>query len=250
MIKIIALGGGEIGRPGYPVETTAIDKEIIRLSGRKRPRLLFLPTASGDSASYAAVVTAHFGGRLGCSVETGYILGKDTNITTVRQLIKKADIIYVGGGNTLRMMTAWRRTGLDKDLIKAAQAGKVLAGISAGAICWFRYGDSDSRRFTSGIEKHIRVRGLGLIPLLFSPHHDVEKSRPAELKRLMRHTPGIIGLGMDNCAAIEIIGKKYRIVCTRPRASAVRAVWQKQSYLLRRLETDGKFRPLSELTDN
>ena len=65
MRKIVAVGGGEIGRPGYPVETTAVDKRIVELTGRPRPRVLLLPTASGDAQGYVDAFNRHFGGRLG-----------------------------------------------------------------------------------------------------------------------------------------------------------------------------------------
>jgi dipeptidase E len=69
MKKIVAIGGGEIGKPGYPVETTKIDKEILRLTGKKSPRLLFIPTASDDSELYFETVKKHFGKRLGCTTD-------------------------------------------------------------------------------------------------------------------------------------------------------------------------------------
>ena len=69
MKKIVAIGGGEIGSPGCLIETTKIDKEIIRLSGKKRPRVLFIPTASSDSDGYFETVKKHFGKRLGCEVD-------------------------------------------------------------------------------------------------------------------------------------------------------------------------------------
>ena len=75
MGKIVAIGGGEIGRPGYPVETTVIDKEIIRLTGKTNPHLLFIPTASSDSTSYYEVVKKHFGDDLGCFTDVLYLIG-------------------------------------------------------------------------------------------------------------------------------------------------------------------------------
>ena len=74
MGKIVAIGGGEIGRQGYPVETTVIDRETVRLTGKKKPKLLFLPTASSDSDGYVKVVKKHFGKRLGCEVEALYLI--------------------------------------------------------------------------------------------------------------------------------------------------------------------------------
>lgn len=146
MIKIVAIGGGEIGRPGYPVETLSIDTEVVKLTNKKKPNLLFLPTASKDDFGYTKVVEDYYGKRLGCEVEPLYLYSKPT-LETLKRAVYRADIIYVGGGNTLSMMTMWRKTGLDKVLLQAED--KIFAGVSAGAICWFRGGLSDSRSFTS-----------------------------------------------------------------------------------------------------
>lgn len=108
MGKIVALGGGEIGRPGYPVETAEIDLETIRLTGKKHPKLLFLPTASKDSPLYVAIVKEHFGKRLGCAVEPLLLWQERHSKRYLRDKILGADIIYVGGGNTLSMMRRWR----------------------------------------------------------------------------------------------------------------------------------------------
>jgi len=104
MKKIIAIGGGEIGRPGYPVETTKIDKEIINLTGKKNHRLLFVPTASADSELYFETVKKHFGKTLGCKTDVLYLINNDLSKKEIEQKIFGSDIIYVGGGNTLKMM--------------------------------------------------------------------------------------------------------------------------------------------------
>jgi len=147
MGKIIALGGGEMGRPGTKKETISIDREIIRLTGKKHPKLLFLPTASGDALSYVEVVKKYFGDFLGCRVSSLLLLKERLPHTAIRTKILGSDIVYVGGGNTLRMMRIWRKQGVDKILQLAYKKGIVLAGLSAGAICWFRYGNSDARKF-------------------------------------------------------------------------------------------------------
>ena len=148
-MKIVAIGGGEIGRPGHPIETTEIDKEIIKLTGKNNPRLLFLPTASSDSESYASVVREHFGKRLGCKVDKLYLLNRKTNQKKMKEKVFSSDIVYVGSGNTFKMIKTWRKTGLDKTLNEASGRDVVLSGVSAGAICWFRHGSSISRRFTN-----------------------------------------------------------------------------------------------------
>ncbi len=225
--KIIAIGGGEIGRPGYPVETTAIAKEIIHLSGKQHPRLLFIPTASNDAEGYVATVKEHFGKRLGCRVDTLLLVRERLDRQSVSEKVRRADIIYVGGGNTFKMLQVWKRFGVDKLLLKAHNQGKVMCGLSAGAICWFRYGSSDFRVFQKGRRKdYARVRGLNLVNLTVSPHHIRERKRKAGLVRLMHRTGGI-GVALDDFSALEIIGSRFRIITSRPHAGAHRVFFKK-----------------------
>ncbi|MFA6601568.1 MAG: peptidase E [Candidatus Paceibacterota bacterium] len=228
-MKIIAIGGGEIGRPGFPVETTKIDKEIIRLTGKSKPRLLFIPTASSDSEGYARVVEKHFGTILGCKVDTLFLLKQKLSIKEIEDKIFDANMIYVGGGNTLKMMNIWRKYGVDKILVKAGEKGVVLSGVSAGAICWFRSGSSDSRRFANPKADLIKVNGINLVPTLFCPHYDFEKDRKPDLKRLMKKTSGV-AIAIDNCCAIEIIDSTYRIISSKKTANAYRVYWKKGKY--------------------
>jgi dipeptidase E len=216
MLRIVAIGGGEIGRPGYPVETTALDAEVVRLTGRRRPRVVFLPTATRDDPVYVATVNEHYGRRLGCDVEPLTLFDRSRTGPEIERLIAATDIVYVGGGNTLRMMKLWRRRGLDRLLACAAADGAVLAGVSAGAICWCAAGVSDSRSFTStdGSWPYIAVRGLGLVDVLLAPHHDADPRRQDGLRRLVR-TTRLVGIGLDDCTALEVVGDGYRILSCR-----------------------------------
>jgi dipeptidase E len=166
MTKIIAIGGGEVREPKedgdgfYPTETTAIDQEILRLTEKKNPRLLFIPTASYDSVDYYERMKWHFT-HIGFSeVNALYLSDKSLTKQEIEQTILSHDAIYVGGGNTLRMMNVWKKLGVDKILKQALDSNIVLAGLSAGSICWFNCGNSDSRKFTSGSDKLIKVTGL------------------------------------------------------------------------------------------
>ncbi len=131
----------------------------------------------------------------------------------------QADAIYVGGGNTQKMIRVWKETGTDIYLKQAYEKGIVLSGVSAGAICWFRWGNSDSRKFHNPDADMIKVSGLNLIKALYCPHYDAEIKRRASFKKMMIKTPGI-GLAVDNCCAIEIIDKKYRILSSKPAQTA------------------------------
>jgi dipeptidase E len=246
MKNIIALGGGEIGRPGYPVETTEIDKEIIRLSGKEKPKLLFIPTATSDSEFYYELIKQHFGQRLGISTGVLYLITEKPDKEEIERRILEADIIYVGGGNTYRMMRVWRKSGADTVLKQAYEKGKVLSGISAGAICWFRWGNSDSRMFKNPDADLIRVTGLGLISALFCPHYDFEEGRKPALKRMMRKIPGI-AVAVDNCCAIEIIDNEYRIISSKPSANAYKVYWSKGDFFEELIEKKNEFEPLTGL---
>jgi dipeptidase E len=225
MKKIVAIGGGEIGSASGPVETTSIDKEIIRLSGKKNPRVLFIPTASSDSEGYFATFEKHFGKRLGCKVEALRLIKEKPPRAEIEKKIMSSDIIYVGGGNTLKMMRIWRSCGLDLILKKAWEKGIVLSGLSAGSICWFRSGTSDSRRDTNPDADLIKVSGLGFIPATHSSHYDVEKDRRPELKKIMRKTSGV-AIGIDNCCAVEFVDDTYRVIVSKPDAHAYRVYWK------------------------
>ena len=209
---IVAIGGGEIGRPkesgngNYPVETLEIDKRIIELTGKKQPKMLFVPTASSDSQRYCEVIEKYYGEKLGCEVDYLCLLRQKYSHKELESKILGADIIYVGGGNTLKMMNLWKKLGVDSTLKQAYEKNIVLCGVSAGSICWFTSGLSDSRKFSNPNNPYIKVSGLGFINCVHSPHyHEVEQNRVSELKRIMKKTTKHIGVALDNCCALEII---------------------------------------------
>lgn len=246
MSTIVAIGGGEMGRPGTPVETTAIDAEVVRLTGKRRPRVLFMPTASGDSEGYCDVFRRQYGERLGCRVEVLRLFTDRPSKSAIRDAILSADIIYVGGGNTLRMLRLWRKLGIDSMLRAAWKQGVVLAGLSAGSICWFMGGPSDSRKIRRPDAGYIRVSGLGFIGADHSPHFDSEPDRRPALKRIMRHRPSV-AIAIENCAAMVIQGDTYRIIRSKRSAGAYRTYWRRGQYVEEVLPTDGVPRSLHQL---
>lgn len=216
-MKIVAIGGGEMGEE----QTLAIDKHIVELTGASRPNALFIPTASSDSTDYAAIVERIYGETLGCNVETLYLLNDPPSHDRIAEMIRGADLIYVGGGNTLKLMKRWRKLGVDKLLIEAAARDKVLCGLSAGELCWFQYGHSDSMSFYHPDNwDYIRVKCLGLLPFTACPHYDGE-NRHANFQKLIAREGGI-GIALDDCAAIEVIDDRYRIITSRAGAGAYR----------------------------
>ena len=246
MRKIVAIGGGEIGRPGHPVETTKIDKEIIRLTSKKSPKVLFIPTASSDSEGYYEAVQKHFGKRLGCNTDVLWLIKERPSRKEIEQKVMSSDIVYVGGGNTQKMLRIWRSYGIDKILEKAWGKGIILSGLSAGSICWFRGGTSDSRRFKNPDADLIRVSGLNFIPTMHSPHYDVEKDRRPGLKKIMQKTSGV-AIAIGNCCAIEFVDDTYRVVTSKSSAKAYKVYWKAGKYYEEEIKRHKDFAPLSEL---
>ena len=178
MGKLVAIGGGEMAER----ETLAIDKEVVFLTGKDHPNALFIPTASGDSPEYWQSFQEVYGQELGCETDVLYLLGVSPTTEELERKILSAYLVYVGGGNTLKMMRRWRKLGVDRVLSEAYREGLVLSGLSAGCICWFSWGHRDSMAFyRSDSWRYIRVRGMGLIDTLVCPHF--AGSPPAELAR-------------------------------------------------------------------
>ena len=141
MGKLVCIGGGEIPRMKngiqLPYETEEIDKEIIRISEKKNPKILFIGTASSNSFNYYLTIKEVFE-KLGGIVSNLDLLSDKLDMSNVEEQILNTDIIYVGGGNTKYMLETWQKLGVDKLLIKAYQKGIVCSGLSAGSYCWFK----------------------------------------------------------------------------------------------------------------
>jgi len=233
MKTIIAIGGDEIGelqKDGTvkPVATESVHQEIIARTGKVNPRALYIPTAKDDSESYIAAFQRYYK-KLGCGeVDVLRLIREKPTKKEIESKILTADIIYVNGGNTFRMMEIWKEHGIDNLLRKAYKKGAVMAGHSAGAICWFDYGDSDS----FGKNKAYRVTALGIKNAVLCPHYDTQPFRGTGLKTIMKRTPDHVALALDECAAIEILDDKYKILAANPEAKARRCYWDKGEYIV------------------
>lgn len=245
MKKIVAIGGGEI----KDFETWAIDKEIVKLAGKTRPRALFIPTASGDAEGYWKTFQSVYGSHLKCETEVLFLIKEHLNIKQIEDKINSADIIYVGGGNTLKMIEIWRKLKVDKILLNAYHKGTVLSGLSAGAICWFSFGFSDSAKFSkNGKWNFMKVRGLNFIRAVFCPHYHKE-SREEGFKKLIKRYGGI-GIALDNNTALEIIDEKFRVIGSQKKTHAYRVYKKNKEIITEELKKESGFQPLSFLLSN
>lgn len=234
MWKIIAIGGWKIWQPKedgwfHPIETTKIDKEIVKQTWKDNPKLLFIPTASYDSITYSETIKKHFW-KLWCKTDVLYLIKENPSKKHIEEKILWTDIIYVWWGNTLKMMTIWRKLWIDKILEKAYKKNIVLSWLSAGSICWFKYGNSDSRKFTSWSKQLIKVSWLWFINALHCPHYDTEILRESDLKRMIKRIPKIVAIALDECCALEVIDEKYKIIKSKPTTKAYKIYYKKWKY--------------------
>ena len=240
--KIVAIGGGEISDR----ETKAIDERIIELTGETEPRALFIPTASDDSRGYIDIFEEYYGRHLGCETSILKLTEDPPPFDIMFSMVVNADLIYVGGGNTVAMMRRWRRLELDSALLEAASRGVVLAGLSAGAICWFKYGHSDPRSFYGNSKwDNTRVKGLGFVNATYCPHYHFEKREAGFLEMLTQR--GGIGIACDNNTAIEIVGEYFRILTSAPTGKAYKIFRNNKNIYTIELPETREYMPLADL---
>ena len=163
--NIVAIGGGGFGRSLGSLE---IEKYIISLISKKRPKICFIPTASGDSSLYKLNFYRAFS-RLDCITSHIDFFSRTENL---EEKVLNQDVIYVGGGNTKSMLAVWKEWNLNNILQNAYEQGIVMSGVSAGAICWFEKGITDSFANELNI-----IDCLGIVDGIACPHFDEEKER-------------------------------------------------------------------------
>jgi dipeptidase E len=206
--QILALGGG-----GRTEEANGrIASYIVGLTGKERPRVLFVPTASADDP--AGIVT--FYGRYAHLADVSHLPFFPWPPDDLRTFVLGHDVVYVGGGNTANMLAIWRVYGFDRVLREAWEAGIVLAGWSAGMICWFEAGVTDS----FGPQLEGLRDGLGFLPGSACPHYDGEELRRPRYRELVANGfPA--GLAADDGVGLRFAGAELvEVVTVRDEARA------------------------------
>ena len=172
---IVAMGGGGFSmEPGNPL----LDDYVLSLAPADRPRVCFLPTATSNVPLYLSMFYPAFARR----AEPSHLDLFARDGRDLRSFLLEQDVLYVGGGNTANMLAIWRVHGVDTILREAWDRGVVLAGLSAGAICWFSHGVTDS----FGTDLAPLEGGLGLVEGSFCPHYDGEALRRPRFHELVR----------------------------------------------------------------
>lgn len=241
--RFVAVGSG-----GDGLNESVIRDAIVHLSGKEKPNVLYLGTPSYDLAQSQTKQTIRFS-ETGCCVTALPMADSTPTAAEIGAAFDAADVILMSGGNTLFAMDRLMRLGVQEHLSRAMQRGAVLCGGSAGAICWFDGGHSDSMdpesykkaKLASKSAKddsaaplsddakksweYIRVPGFGFLPGLCCPHHDIIQSngilRAYDFDAMMLRHPGETGICFDHWAALIVEGENYKIICPEGKEGSV-----------------------------
>ena len=250
--SLVAIGGGYLGehadtysfeRPPngaehWPVQTTPIDERILALSGKRRPRVLLVPTATENSPRhdlglFMAAFRNHWTG-LGASVDVMRLLPKSIRDSDPEEKIRSADVVFVSGGVTHQLLACWNESGVAAMIRSAAEAGTVLAGSSAGAVCWFAACCSNSHyRYTP-----YRLACLGWIDAVVCPHWDTHPFRHKPFAEMLRTEP-VGGIAIDELAALEVDGEGYRVLSIDGSSWVYACGWRGGEFRVDRLPDQG-----------
>lgn len=213
-MKLVLIGGGSVGRANTKYETKEIDEEIVKLTDKKEPNFLFIGLADDFADSYYKVIKDIYK-NLGCI--TGKITNKTlTHMEVVQEKISKADIIYIGGGNTKKLVNVLKETKMDKMLRCALEKGSVLSGISAGAIACCKCGLSDVEIISKISNNYVVVDGLGFLDFMFVPHFSSDPKKKEDLNKVLGNYSKIRVMCLDDCTALKIVDKKIEIIKSDP----------------------------------
>jgi dipeptidase E len=213
MPHIVAMGGG--GFSGDDPQTgRLIDDFALGLTGQDTPRVCFIPTAGGDTESYIELFHNAFGGG---RARPSHLALFQREVADLESFLLGQHAICVGGGNTANMLAVWRVHGVDRILAEAWRRDIVLFGLSAGGLCWFEGGSTDSFGPLAPLRD-----GLGFLPGSFCPHYDGEpERRPTYHRFVAEGLPA--GYAADDQAALHFRGRELvEAVAAHPGAGAYR----------------------------
>ena len=225
--QIVSFGGGGFSRErGNPL----LDEFVLRLTGRPRPRVCFLPSASGDADHYIVRFYRAFEASR-CEPSHLSLFRRERAQVDPQEHLLAQDLIYVGGGSVISLVGVWRAHGIDEILREAWERGVVLCGLSAGSLCWFSDGVS---AFHGPPE---RVQGLGFLPWSNTVHYSSEPGRRDAVETSLRAgMPPVYAA--DDGAALHFLGTDLgQVVASRPEARAYRIEEQQGRVVTTQLAT-------------
>lgn len=206
---------------------TTIDEYIISLTEKIAPVVLYIPTANGDDPLKILDFRNKYS-EAGCSViELAFFTPPFLHSQQISSMFERADIIYIAGGNTRAMLAVWREFGVINLLKEARDQGKILCGVSAGAICWFDFGHSDSGGAFA------LVHGLGLLRGAMCPHFSLEEGRRTSFVELICDQNISPAYAVDDGIALHFKNGRYHKTLHNDPARSGYAVTARLPYVTR-----------------
>lgn len=203
--RLICIGGGELKTK----ETQKIDEYIANLakrhSGERRAYALFVPTASHDSMPYYNTFHKMYTGVFDIKTDVALTVYGEMNYEKIKDKFFKADMIYVGGGDTLFMIEHWKKTGVLSLIKDAYERGVILCGLSAGAICWFKTMYTDSASIACEGNKYSICDGLNWLDGKISPHYN---HRMVDFDKILSYN-NWCSYALEDNSAIEFVNEKF-----------------------------------------
>lgn len=223
--KMVLIGGGSYSKSSRPLLEMGLD-----FSGKSKPNVLIVPTPKNRQVDFEKLIDGSnrmYKEEIGTNVDFLHNFREMPNQKIMQDKFDKSDLVYVSGGNTRYAMDLWKKHGVDTMLSDAMRKGKVITGISAGALAWFKDGLSDSEKFEMAEGspwKFTTVKGMDYIDTLATPHYNSAKTpdgkpRSEYFKELLsnRSSENSIeyGLGIDNNAALVALNGLIRVVISK-----------------------------------
>lgn len=204
-----------------PYKPRKVDKEIISLSKKEHPKVLFIGTASKERKDYYNSFKLAYE-ELGGIVSNLLILNNNISNIEIEEKILESDIIYVGCGKTQFMLDIWKEKGIDKLLKIAYNKGIILAGMSAGSYCWFKY-------------NYELIEGLGLIPKINCVHYDEKSNEKKEQFFNNIKKCNLEGIALDNDVALAFIDGEYKIIKNDDNLNAYQVSFNENKFTIKAL---------------
>ena len=229
----------------FPIETTPIDTLIVASTGKKNPVILVITTASEDGKHDVDLYMSAFRKQyesIGAKVEELRLIQWQESYEEVAAKITRADAVYVSGGDTTLLIKTWRKFGVDKLLRAAYESGTVMSGLSAGACCWFDFfvrAPQDVSPYKQG--------ALGWVEGLLCVHFNTEKNRQSPFKSILKEDASLVGIALDEHAAIEIVDDEYRIHTYAEDSFARKCYWDNEEYVVEKLKEVESFSSMKDL---
>lgn len=209
--KIIAMGGG-----GFSTEldNSLLDQYILNASGVEKPRICFLPTAGGDSEAYIERFFSNFSSY---HCEPFCLSLFRPQVDDIESFLLSMDIIYVGGGSTKNLLAIWKDWDIPRILKKALERGAILSGVSAGIMCWFEAGLTDSF-----YGKYVPLKSLGFLAGSVCPHCDSDEGRLEKYIEYIQREEIPSGYAIDDGIALHFEnGQLIKAVKSKPNAKVL-----------------------------